>query len=33
MEREQAFYTRFLEPEDVRRALALREGYTHSPIL
>ena len=32
-EREQAFYTRFLEPEDVRRALALREGYTHSPIL
>lgn len=33
LEREQRFYSHYLEPEDVRRALARREGYTHSPIL
>ncbi|WP_455515986.1 lipopolysaccharide kinase InaA family protein [Porphyromonas sp.] len=30
--RESAFYTTYLEPEDVRRALARREGYPHTPL-
>ena len=30
--RESAFYTAYLEPEDVRRALARRESYPHTPL-
>ena len=30
--RESAFYTRYLEVEDVRRALAKRENYPHTPL-